>query len=248
MQMKARANPNVSAAPCVPSAPPSKTHCEITCKTEKDFWDHAKTFAELLGIVLLAVYTAYTIKMYCTNKTAAGAAQDAAHTADQTLRMAYRPWVTAQSVTLLEPLTFPPQHRFNLKVVVNLKNTGTSVATDGIAMPDAEPDFTAIISKNVHRSCDTANGFRSTKARDTPWETGFVLAPGDVLAVPATMGSDDISPEQIGKGQFYILGCVIYSDQYKTWHHTQFCFQPDSPVLDPSKIVFRLCDWYGEAN
>src|SRR5712671_3353347 len=45
-------------------------HCEITCKTESNFWDNFKTGAEILGILLLAVYTFYTIKMYGTNKQA----------------------------------------------------------------------------------------------------------------------------------------------------------------------------------
>ena len=162
--------------------------------------------------------------------------------------MAYRPWITAQSVELIKPLLFPPNHRFNLEVKIILKNTGTSVATDGLAMPDAEPDYTAIISRNIHNSCDYANDMRLTKAKNTPWETGFVLAPGDTVPVPATMGSDNISPDQIGRGQFYVLGCVIYADQYRIWHHTQFCFQPDAPVNDPANIKFRICDWYGEAN
>jgi len=221
----------------------------------RDFWrklkEHLrdpKFIVELLALVGLGIYTGYTIKMYCANKKAADAADSAAQTAAKTLQMAYRPWVNAESVELTESLVFPPRHRFNLVVNITLKNTGTSVATDGLAMPDAEPDYTAIISKSIYRACDSANEMRLTKAKSTPWETGFVLAPGDTLPLPATMGSDNISPEQIGKGQFFVLGCVIYADQYKLWHHTQFCFQPDKPVSDPSKIKFRECDWYGEAN
>jgi hypothetical protein len=66
--------------------PPTKRDCQITLKSEKGFWDNVKTGAEIFGIVLLAVYTVYTIKMYHANKTAADAAKSAADTADHTLK------------------------------------------------------------------------------------------------------------------------------------------------------------------
>jgi hypothetical protein len=83
-------NPDIPRTSSVPPSPPSKTHCEITCKTEKNFWDHVKTGAEIIGIVLLAVYTGYTIKMYCVNKKAAEAAKDGATAAQNAVRQAER--------------------------------------------------------------------------------------------------------------------------------------------------------------
>jgi hypothetical protein len=85
--------PDVPVTLGIPTTPPTKTHCEITCKIEKGFWDHVKTGAEIFGIVLLAIYTAYTIKMYCVNKITATAAKSAADTARDTLVAANRPWI-----------------------------------------------------------------------------------------------------------------------------------------------------------
>ncbi|MGA2537821.1 MAG: hypothetical protein ABSF53_17520, partial [Terracidiphilus sp.] len=75
-------DPNITPALGVPPFPPTETHYKITCKPEKSFWGNVKTGAELFGIVLLAIYTLYTVKMYCANKEAADAAKSAAKTAD----------------------------------------------------------------------------------------------------------------------------------------------------------------------
>jgi len=79
-------NPDILPTPGVSSPPPTETHYKITCKAEKDWWDKLKPFVEILGIALLAIYTAYTIKMYRANKQAAEAAKSNAATADATLK------------------------------------------------------------------------------------------------------------------------------------------------------------------
>jgi hypothetical protein len=78
-------NRNPGVAPTTPSSqlPPSHAHHKIACETEKDWWDKHKRWAELLGIILLAIYTGYTIKMYHANKESADAAKDAALAAKQ---------------------------------------------------------------------------------------------------------------------------------------------------------------------
>src|SRR5438876_4919407 len=92
---------------------PTEAQHEITCRPEKrnyiynsaqtDWWKKTKPFLEIAGVVLLAVYTAYTIKMYYANKEAADAAASAAATAaealNQSRRYDLRPYV---SVTKLE--------------------------------------------------------------------------------------------------------------------------------------------------
>jgi hypothetical protein len=70
--------PDIPPSSSVPEFPPTKTHCQITCKAEKNWWDKVKPIVEIAGIVLLGVYTVYTIKMYRANKEAADAAQESA--------------------------------------------------------------------------------------------------------------------------------------------------------------------------
>lgn len=69
---------DVPAASTISKSSPTKSHCEITCKQEKHWWDKIKPFVEILGIILLLIYTAYTIKMYCATNKAANAAKDSA--------------------------------------------------------------------------------------------------------------------------------------------------------------------------
>ncbi|MBZ5686285.1 MAG: hypothetical protein LAP86_14745 [Acidobacteriia bacterium] len=76
-----------------PQLEPPKTHCEVTCKTEKNWWDKTKPWVEMLGAFVLIVYTFYTAKMYCANRDAATAATNAANTAKDTLNISERAYV-----------------------------------------------------------------------------------------------------------------------------------------------------------
>ena len=89
-----QSNSDIPRTPSIPTPPPTKAHCQITCKTEKDFWDKMKTGAEIFGIILLAIYTFFTIKMYYANKKAADAAKSAADTAKDALYISQRAYLT----------------------------------------------------------------------------------------------------------------------------------------------------------
>lgn len=86
--------PNTSQATTqlMPPAPPSY---QITCKTEKDWRDKVKFWAEIFGLVVLVVYAAYTVKIYCANQKAA----DAAHDTLIEIRQQKRPWVALDTST-----------------------------------------------------------------------------------------------------------------------------------------------------
>jgi hypothetical protein len=99
-------NPHIPTILSVPSSPPPEPHYEVACKTEKDWRDKTKFYFEIGGIVLLGVYTLYTIKMYGTNEEASGAAKSAAETAAKQLELAQRPWVSFESINIIGPFTF----------------------------------------------------------------------------------------------------------------------------------------------
>jgi hypothetical protein len=95
----ARGKVPIVPAPIKANSQKTPYHYEVTCKTEKNWWDKAKPFVELVGILLLAAYTVYTIKMYSVNKIAADAAASAADTARRTLVIGNRSWIE----TTLDP-------------------------------------------------------------------------------------------------------------------------------------------------
>src|SRR5580704_16081035 len=68
---ESREEPNQTSRP-VPSIPlPEETNrgalpydCQIGYKAEKNWWDKAKPIVEVTGVVLLAVYTGFTVAMF----------------------------------------------------------------------------------------------------------------------------------------------------------------------------------------
>jgi hypothetical protein len=68
-----------TVAPLQPKPP--KRNSAGPSHREKDWWDKAKPYVEILGITLLAIYTGFTIAMYFANKEAADAARIAARAA-----------------------------------------------------------------------------------------------------------------------------------------------------------------------
>ena len=80
-------------APVEPNGQKPPYYCAITCEKEKSWWDKVKPIVELAGVILLAIYTLYTIKMYCANKEAADAAKSAADTAKEALHVSERAYL-----------------------------------------------------------------------------------------------------------------------------------------------------------
>jgi uncharacterized protein YpmB len=96
--------PNIARPSSISSPSPCKSHREITCTVEKDFWDKAKTATEIFGIILLAIYTGFTVLMYCANKKAADAAKSAADTAQGQFKL-YKQQVVGTTAAVVEVQT-----------------------------------------------------------------------------------------------------------------------------------------------
>jgi hypothetical protein len=232
-------NPNVTGALSIPTPPPPKAHCEITCKTEKDFWDNFKTGAEIFGIALLAVYTYFTIKMYCANKQAAEAATKAANTADASLKSsnifnwrAQRAWIIVSAnhtVTFTGPVAMD----------IQLDNLGITEAKnlDGFAA-------IKIVKKG-----------EIPDLTEKSWKTHLdinVLVPKfhKTITVKAYKGKLEGKPEPLltsdiatgmknGSISLLIYGTLNYVDAWEIPHWTRFCdsigaynLGPQNPCAD----------------
>jgi hypothetical protein len=111
--------------------------CEITCKPEVTWWGHIKPAMEIVGVVLLGLYTWYTVKMFGANKDAADAAKSAANTAARQLELSERPWVSA-SPNLAGPLWFD-DNGANIVIGFKLHNSGQTPAIGAFAYPKMKP-------------------------------------------------------------------------------------------------------------
>jgi hypothetical protein len=209
----------------------------------------------LLLVIITGTYTYYAAGQLHKMKRstdaaerAAVAADNSAQTADKTLRMAYRPWVNAESAELADPLVNPPPPRFHVKLKFTFKNTGTSVSTDGVAIANLVSEESNATVNQSEKICGQLDQSKIPVDKNMrPRATGFVLAPGNVLHQSIGMWSDEISDQQAIEGKFYVIGCLIYRDQFKAWHHTKFCFRPSGPTTD-AKTTFEICEVYEEAD
>ncbi len=95
----------------------------LQIEAKRDWFDYVKFALEIVGLVVLSVYTAYTIKMYGANEKAAAAATSAANTANDTLKTTFRPRV---SVVSMQPN--PNLEESRLSISLGLLNFGTIAA------------------------------------------------------------------------------------------------------------------------
>ena len=213
-------NNTIPPAASAPSPPPPETHHHITYKKEKDWWDKIKPFIEIAGVLLLAVYTGYTIKMYRANRDAADAATSAAETASKTLIVSNRPWVTAQ-VTANGPLFFTPDGDAHLPITYKLSNVGNAPAMD--VWSDQELYMAVDIQRDTQAERDRLCG--ETEKRSV--NMGQTIFPGkDSGGNFVTLARKENIDQSIAtKGPFltpHIIVCVAYHSTLNTklWLHT----------------------------
>jgi len=209
------------------------------------------------------------ISQTAATEQAAIEAKEQAEIADETLRKSQRPWVNAESFSVIT-LTLPPRGRFNVQGEVTLKNTGTSVATEGWVMLVAAPNSTKWLTKNWDQACRIddrqmrASRASAAKGLGDTWPIGFVLAPDQETKMRMASGdANGLITNQIERaeslpsylsapgqsatsGQFYLLGCARYRDQFGTHHITRFCFVYLDDQMSPAG--FYVCNGNQTAN
>ena len=244
------------------SQSPTHAHCQTTCKTEKDWWDKIKPVLEIAGIGLLAVYTAYTIRMYRANKQSADAATQAADTAHDTLVLSERPWVKIKH-RIVKPLTFnTPAWKGPVASMViedTLENVGPTIALNVISWEDVIP-------------IDADHSLRAAHARQDQWcdanrhpdpknLSGYILFSKDHLVQYSTVGppmevvtkaAEANSGGLRGKVGFVLVGCVCYRSSFEPianpLHETKFIYhlgKPEEgggiqPFVQPSGVANEL--------
>jgi hypothetical protein len=206
------AETNVPPAPSIPDLPPTKTHCEITCKTEKTWWDKIKPLVEIVGIGLLAIYTFYTIKMYRATKESADAAQVSADTAKRALEITERAYVNLGSpISYAHGIT---GHTYPTETVlmVPLENSGHIPAT--------------LKACNVHM-IRFLQGKAFHSANVVLCEESMSLPPGSghfTMAIPLLdFLQNEMREIKSGREQIEIEGAIRYDDGFGVTDNFHFC-------------------------
>lgn len=206
-----------SQSPIKPQASP--TDYGMSRKAERHWWDKIKPFVEIFGIFLLAIYTAYTIKMYCANQKAADAAKSAADTAATQLKLSERSWVGMATFNIGEDhpgrdVPFGPIIAPNVPIAGNffLQNFGkTPARIDGVGI-QLEVRSTPVPNDFPYKNADKKGpimfpdkSFQTTNTDDiTISETDF-----QQLSAP-------------GGKRLAFHGIVRYHDTFGQ-HWTKFC-------------------------
>jgi hypothetical protein len=189
--------------------PPSTAQLKATGETGKDWWDRHKRWVEILGVLLLAVYTRYTIKMYYANRDAATAATTAAVTAHDALILVQRPWLGVEGSVLHSDN--PDSSVTDFSVIV--KNFGlvpalhVGLRIDRIQRNDFEEKIASI--------CDEAK--RKT-------DNGRYIFPGSTYSYAFTERFVNVDIGGQPNPNIVHVGCVAYFGQFHDFHHTEFCF------------------------
>jgi len=230
----------------VPQTPPTEPHYHITCKTEKDWWDKAKPVVELSGILLLGLYTLYTIKMYYANKEAADAAQEGSAAANNAARIAGNGLLLSQTsfqieqrpyvVTDIPEFVIGPTAPGKTSANITFRNIGRTPAIrikSQIALLRFHPSKTpAGIQKIVNFM--EASYRRLLHALDLAAAEEYAGKAREDLAPNASMFSTAELKEpllvtempllQTSDLTLFYVGVVRYSDGYKGNYETMFCY------------------------
>jgi len=177
----------------------------------KDWRDHVKFVAEIVGVIVLIIYTIYTAKMYRVNGKAADAATSAATTAETTMRLDQRAWVAVPSVNGTKP-------ELNQKLVyaVHLVDTGKTPAVKVVVHPG---DELLPMSRQPDLSLETE-----------PLNLG-VLSPGSERTYengpvpnsrkPTTLTKADLA--NLKTLRLWVHGKVTYEDVFGVHHWITYC-------------------------
>jgi hypothetical protein len=194
----------------LPPAIQSHYESERRERPSKKRWDGIKRIVEFCGIGLLAIYTAFTIGMYCANKKAANAAKSAADTAASQLQLSERPWLSIKGIKVLAIVHSDEPTEPRIKLEYDIENTGHGIAVlvgvfSELFPEDAGADkIAASITKECHSAIPVDNPeYGVLPAKPIPYNRLF--GKGDKYSMPGLTLADPAKPVTVRNS-----GCVLY--------------------------------------
>jgi|SRR5581483_3515314 len=103
---------------------PTITEHKKCCHKKRDWLDYGIGILQLVGLIILCVYAAFTVGIFCANKKAADAAKQSADAAIA----AQRPWLKLE-LRMAQPLRIIP-NGYDFAAIPSVTNVGNSVAKD----------------------------------------------------------------------------------------------------------------------
>jgi hypothetical protein len=241
---------------CVVSLPPAIEayyEAEQSERKGKAERDRVKRAVEYGGVLLLAIYTAFTIGMYFANRNAANAATSAAVTAakqESTWVVSQCPWIEVLNPSIVQRPTVPPvipiivgqpllqESEYNFSV--NVKVYGNTPALHSYGRMN--PRFVDLAETNLPLLQNITPPSLGECAPTANWEDGTqAYFPGgtyQVLSNSEIAGTEDVRRLVNIRSALYWVGCIRYEDAFKRRYQTNLCFYW---VGTETPVIWRRC-------
>jgi hypothetical protein len=214
----------VDSKPSLPPAVVSYYEAQERNRPQDERWKRIERNVAVCGVVLLAVYTIFTIGMYCVNKESADAAKSAAETAKVSLDAVERAFVVFEGTQVIQ---FSERDKAGVEqremiFFSQMENAGTTPAKGitqaftGDNLP-AEPTEDQFINIAFGRAYFIGPKVRYIFGRVKKPESFVISTPIDQLPSAPT--------QVITQGGTFFWGWVTYRDAFPGTreHVTEFC-------------------------
>lgn len=135
---------------------------------------------------------------------------------------AIRPWICTDFIK--NGIVTIEQGRITIYTEsISLKNTGPSIAMDGLMLAHLISSRTGELQQGIEDAWEVTRKQLANRSLQE-WESGFVLHPTRSHDHPISMGTS-MALAELKAGICYVLVCIMYRDQFKRNHITQDCFR-----------------------
>ncbi len=159
-----------------------------------------------------------------------------------------RSWmgISDQPVPILTHFLIDPKSQnYEAQWAFLIQNFGPGIALD--VVEDFETANKHTLAKAFAETCEDA-AKHYTKRKDSDLQGGYLIFPGQKIGVPGTeLGN---IARLHSDGALYVVGCILYDDQFGKRHKTSTCLQTlnDMDFGAVSKTEQRLLTCESEAN
>ncbi len=262
------AESNILVEPPLAQSHPTEPQQGSTSTPEKDWWDKSKRWVELAGILLLALYTGFTIAMYFANRKSADAAKSAADTAAKALKDSEDSF--AQDLAQMKAQTKAQQDAAaiagnSVKIIQESMRFDQRAWVGGLGVPNLT--FTVgepiVIEADFNNSGKTPalhvrvdSELRSMRLDETlsftyPPRKGVpslsTIQPGQHVSTrnrsEAPLTQAQLEGLKAGTYIIYLYGKFTYEDIFKRPHRTRFCL-----IVNRDLKRVDVCGKYNEAD
>jgi hypothetical protein len=230
--------PEVSSATTQSQSKPSPCGSEIACK-KRDWIDKVTLGLEGFGLFVLIVYTIATIVYACITKQMWTEMQQQTCIQRNAAMNAERAWLGLDSAPRVEIVSLE-HDKFQAVIQIMGRNFGKGPALK--VMSDMRI-VTSGVDDNVQSSCHLIFPFVGLKPKwPSPFapdeslskhEWGQVVFPGQPFGNIGNYSGGNVV-NVVGK-EAYVIGCIVYKDQFSEPHWTKFCYNTGDFAKDAVK-------------